>query len=235
MRSLTRALGALFRAPKLDAACRTRLATWQRRARADLALAHRQARYVVVDVETTGLDLRRDAPIAIGAVGVCRGSIAFGDAFQVVLRQHAASLDANILIHGIGGETQLAGRDPTLAMLDFVEYAGASPLVAFRAEFDRPMLERAARDNLGVELRLPFIDLAFLLPALFRGTDCGSLDEWLAHFGGGVAARHDPLADAYATAQLLLIALAAADAVGMGNAQGLLAVQKAQRWLGRRT
>ena len=129
---------------------------------------------------------------------------------------------------------QLAGRDPALAMLEFVEYAGSSPLVAFRAEFDQSMLVRAARTYLGVALSVPFIDLAFLLPALFRKAECSSLDDWLAHFGREAAARHDPVADAYETAQLMLIALAAADAVGMESAQSLLAMQKAQRWLGKR-
>jgi DNA polymerase-3 subunit epsilon len=234
MRFPGRSLAARFRAPKVDASLRDRLAVWQRRARADLSLAHRETRYVVVDVETTGLDLRRDTPIAIGAVGVGGGTITLDDAYAVVLRQPAASADANILIHGIGGESQLGGRDPALAMLEFVEFAGSSPLVAFRAEFDEAMLARAARDILGADLALPFIDLAFLLPALFRGTECGSLDDWLEHFGGDVASRHDPLADAYATAQLLLVALAAADAVGMGSARRLLAMQKAQRWLGTR-
>ena len=178
--------------------------------------------------------MRRDAPIAIGAVGIDGQAIAFDDAYEVVLKQAAASADANILIHGIGGQTQLAGRDPGLAMLEFVEYAGSSPLVAFRAEFDREVLARAARKLLGVELALPFIDLAFLLPALYRGADCTSLEDWLAYFGREPIARHDPVEDAYETAQLMLIALAAADAVGMDSAQSLLAMQKAQRWLGRR-
>ena len=213
---------------------RERLSAWQRLPRADLSLPHRHARYVVVDVETTGLDMRRDVPIAIGAFGFRDNAIVFGDAYEVVLKQSAASADANILIHGIGGQMQLAGRDPALAMLEFVEYAGSSPLVAFRAEFDQAMLVRAARTYLGVALGVPFIDLAFLLPALFRGAECSSLDDWLAHFGREAAARHVPVADAYETAQLMLIALAAADAVGMESAQSLLAMQKAQRWLGRR-
>ena len=96
--------------------------------------------------------MRRDLPIAIGAVGFRDNAITFGDAYEVVLKQSAASADANILIHGIGGQMQLAGRDPALAMLEFVEYAGSSPLVAFRAEFDQSMLVRAARTYLGVAL-----------------------------------------------------------------------------------
>jgi len=234
MRIVPRSIAALWRSPNVDGAMRERLSAWQRLPRADLSLPHRRARYVVVDVETTGLDMRRDLPIAIGAVGFRDNAIAFDDAYEVVLKQSAASADANILIHGIGGQMQLAGRDPALAMLEFVEYAGASPLVAFRAEFDQAMLVRAARTYLGAALGVPFIDLAFLLPALFRGAECSSLDDWLAHFGRAAAARHDPVADAYETAQLLLIALAAADAVGMETAQSLLAMQKAQRWLGKR-
>lgn len=234
MRTLAHALDALFRKPKVDDRLRNRLSAWQRRPRADLSLSHRRARYVVVDVETTGLDLRRDTPIAIGAVGVFDMAIAFDDAYQVVLRQATVSADANILIHGIGGETQLGGHDPALAMLEFVEFAGTSPLVAFRADFDQAMLARATREILGVELRLPFIDLAFLLPALFRGTQCGTLDDWLQHFGGAITVRHDPLADAFATAELLLVALTAAEGVGMGSGDRLLAMQKAQRWLGTR-
>lgn len=234
MQSLARTLVSLIRPSRLDARLHARLSAWQRRSAADLVLAHRAARYVVVDVETTGLDLRRDTPVAIGAVGVRGGVIALDDAFHVVLRQAQASSDANILIHGIGGEVQLGGRDPRLAMLDFVEYAGNSVLVAFRADFDRPMLERAMRDHLGADLTLPIVDLAFLLPALFRGAECGTLDDWLARFGGTIAVRHDPLADAYATAQLLLVALGAADSVGMNNARRLLEMQKAQRWLGTR-
>jgi len=234
MQILPRSIAALWRSPKVDGALRERLSAWQRLPRADLSLPHRHARYVVVDVETTGLDMRRDLPIAIGAVGFRDNAITFGDAYEVVLKQSSASADANILIHGIGGQMQLAGRDPALAMLEFVEYAGSSPLVAFRAEFDQSMLVRAAWTYLGVALKVPFIDLAFLLPALFRHAECSSLDDWLAHFGRAAPARHDPVADAYETAQLLLLALAAADAVGMASAQSLLAMQKAQRWLGKR-
>ena len=53
-----------------------------------------------------------------------------------------------------------------------------SPFVAFRAEFDQTMLERGMKDLFGVPVGFAWIDLAFLLPALFRGTECDSLDDW---------------------------------------------------------
>ena len=231
---LARSVDFLFGGPKVGGALGDRLAAWQRLPRAELDVPHAGVRYVVVDAETTGLDLHSDTLIALGAVGVQRGAIVLDDGFDAVLKQAQASTDANILIHGIGGATQLGGRDPAHALLDFLAYTGKAPLVAFRAEFDRVMLERAMRDVLGVPLGLPFVDLAVLLPALFQGTTCDSLDEWVAHFGGDIAVRHHALGDAYATAQLLLIALAAADAAGMESPAQLLAPQKAQRWLGTR-
>ena len=57
------------------------------------------------------------------------------------------------------------------------------------------------------------------------------LDDWLDHFGLGGAERHHAVADAFASAQLLQIALAAAQRHEMGNAAALVAMQKAQRWL----
>jgi DNA polymerase-3 subunit epsilon len=234
MSLIGRSIDWLMGGPKIGGVAEARLGAWRGRRPPDLGHPHARTRYVVVDVETTGLDLRRDTLVAVGAVGVARSRIAIGDAYSAVLRQAQASPHANILIHGIGGEAQLAGTDPVWALIEFLEWAGKSPLVAFRAEFDQTMLERGMKDLFGVPVGFAWIDLAFLLPALFRGTECDSLDDWTGHFGIAAGTRHDAVADAFATAQLFLIALQAADAVGMGSAGQLLEMQKAQRWLGTR-
>src|SRR5690242_1770124 len=100
-----------------------RIAAWRARPHPRLDRVHREQRYVVVDVETSGIDTRVDRLIAIGAVAVTHGRIDFGDAFACVLRQDVASSDANILIHGIGAQAQARGADPASALLDFLDYA----------------------------------------------------------------------------------------------------------------
>jgi DNA polymerase-3 subunit epsilon len=229
-----RSLEWLVGGPRVGGIAEARLGAWRARRPPDLGHPHARTRYVVVDVETTGLDMRHDHLLAVGAVGVKGGRIGISDAWSVVLRQAHASAEANILIHGIGGEAQLAGSDPVWSLIEFLEWAGKAPFVAFRAEFDRAMLERGMKDLFGIPISFTWIDLAFLLPALFRGRDCDSLDDWTAHFGLEAGARHDAVADAFATAQLFLIALHEADALGMGSPGQLLAMQKAQRWLGTR-
>ena len=189
----------------------------------------RAPRWVVVDCESGGLDPRRDPLLSIGAVAVREGRIDHADSFATVLRQDRASGPANILVHGIGAEAQMGGRDPDEALQDFARFAGGGPLAAFHAAFDRALLERAIP---GWKPR--WLDLAQLAPALFpaRARACRALDDWLAAFAIGHPARHDALADAYATAQLLLVLLAEADRQRLGRARDLFAVAGGRRWLG---
>jgi DNA polymerase III subunit epsilon len=195
---------------------------------------HRKSRYVTVGVETTGLDMRRDRVLSIGAVSVERGVIDLSRCFEVVLRQLESSSRDNILVHRIGGQRQLAGVDPAEALVRFLEYVGRAPLVAFRAEFDRTMLDRALKETLGVATQSAWIDLAKVLPALYPSNDCRTMDDWLTMMCIRKLARHDALADALATAQMMQVALHAAERVDMTCPQHLIEMQKAQHWLGKR-
>jgi DNA polymerase-3 subunit epsilon len=219
------------RKPPLTPAQRARLAAWQA-----LRAAHRdtpldESRLVVVDVESSGLNVRRDRLIAIGAVAVTKGRIRLDDAFERVLQQGAVSERGNILIHGIGATAQREGMAPADALLDFLDYLGASPLVAFHAAFDEAMLRRAMRDVLGVAFRQPFADLAHVVPALCHrpGARHRSLDDWLGFFRIGNYARHSALADAFATAELLLALRPALAARGMDSFSGLQRVEREHR------
>jgi DNA polymerase-3 subunit epsilon len=196
--------------------------------------SHKMNRYVTVDVETTGFDMAKDRVISIGAVAINHGRIDLADCFEVVLRQRASSATENILVHRIGGQQQLAGADPADALVGFLEYVRLSPLVAFRADFDRVMVERELESVLGLRTQSLWIDLAKLMPALFSDNECRTMDDWLTRFGITMIARHDALADAFATAQMLQVVLAAADRVGMDCPARLDEMQRAQHWLGKR-
>ncbi len=225
----------LHKPPVLDAEQRRRLAAWQALPEQDLTLPIDQARLVVVDVESTGLDIRRDQLIAIGAVAVEAGRIALADGFEVILRQEAASDRDNILVHGIGGQMQRAGRPPAQALLDFLDYLGKSPLVAYHAVFDETLIRRAMLRHLGLACRRPWLDLAYVMPALLpdRAASHKALDDWTALFGITNYARHSALADALATAQLLLAALPIARARKLADFKTLHMQEKAERWLKR--
>lgn len=170
-----------------------------------------EARWVVLDVESSGLDPRRDRLLAIAAIAVrmsgARPQIDLGDSFEVVLRQaeaRAAPDKANILLHGIGVGAQRAGIEPAQALRDFAAFAGDSPLVGFHAAFDRALIERACRLARAPVPRNRWLDLEPLAAVLQPEVKARALDEWMTHFGITCAVRHQAAADTLATAELML-------------------------------
>jgi DNA polymerase-3 subunit epsilon len=170
-----------------------------------------EGRWVVLDVESSGLDARRDRLLAIAAIAVYvrppRPLIVLGDSFEVVLRQPGVASPpdkANILLHGIGVGAQGAGTAPPPALSAFADFVGASPLIAFHAAFDRTLIQRTCRAELGRTLPNPWLDLEPLAAVLFPEVRARSLDEWMSRFDVRCAVRHQAAADTLATAELLL-------------------------------
>ncbi len=218
---------------RLSMAQQQRLAAWRALPRSDLTQTLASSRCVVVDVETSGLNLLDDRLISIGAVALVNGRIAMGDSYSVVLQQETVSERSNILVHGIGGNAQRAGIPAADALLGFLDYLGRDPLVAFHVSFDETMIRRALHDYLGLQFKHPWLDLAYLMPGLNPplGKIHRSLDDWVSAFGIRIDARHDALADALATAQLLQVAIVQADKKKAFTYAGLRDLEKAQRWV----
>jgi DNA polymerase-3 subunit epsilon len=168
------------------------------------------SRWLMVDVETSGLDAARDRLLAIAAIGLKvdweakRLAVVLADSFEVVLRQEAPSERANILLHGIGVQRQKEGVPAPQALGAFAAFAGSAPLLAFHAAFDEALIGRHARAALGGTLPNPWLDIEQLCGVTHPEVRARSLDEWMAHFGIRCAARHQAIADTLAECDLLL-------------------------------
>jgi len=197
------------------------------------------ARWVVVDVEASGLDASRDRLLAIAAIGVHvdwqakRLAVPLADSFEVLLRQEAADSRDDILVHGIGLQRQREGMPAAQALRAFEEFAAGAPLLAFHAAFDRTLIGRHARAVLGEPPSHRWVDIEQLCAASHPGTAARSLDEWMAHFGIRCAARHVAAADALAECDLLLRLWPklAPECAGWRDLERLAA---RHRWLARR-
>lgn len=226
--------GLLRLAPALDADLEQAASAYRKLQAPDLGQSLNSHRYVIVDVETSGLNPLKDSLISIGALAISDGLIRLDQSFEVVLRQEAPSDHGNILVHGIGGTTQISGRRPAEGLLDFLNFAGKGPLIGFHADFDRVVIARAVRKVLGLDLPNKWLDVAVLAPVLLgeRAPAAHTLDEWTKAFGIANYARHDAVADSLATAQLFQIILARAAQQGMASCADLVNVEKDRRWLG---
>ena len=204
-------------------------------------------RWVVLDVESSGLDARHDRLLAIAAIAVrvdidvqdARPRIDLADSFEVVLQQPQSAAEPdrqNILLHGIGVGAQHDGVQRQTALRAFLRYAAASPLIAFHAAFDRTLIERALQAE---GLQVPgngWLDLEPLAAVLKPKVQARSLDEWMAALSVTCAVRHQAAADTLAAAEVLLKLWPALQAE-LGRPTFELAVKLAaqRRWLAQGT
>jgi DNA polymerase-3 subunit epsilon len=168
-----------------------------------------QKRWVVLDVETSGLDPREDRLLAIAAVCIHLNEVQslkidIFDSFEAVLKQDLASDKDNILLHGIGAQAQMTGEDPQQVLRNFEQWVGDAPLLAFHAAFDESMIQRAYQYQLGYKLKNAWIDVEPLVSASYPEVKARSLDQWMGHLGIECAVRHQAAADTFATAELML-------------------------------
>lgn len=167
------------------------------------------ARLVVVDLETSGLNVQRDDILSIGAVAISHGVLHMADPFErTVFRPNHQPNDATVL-HEIAPSHVQAGQPVDQALSDFLNFAGTCVLFAFHAGFDQRMLTRSLARDLGYRLQHRFLDVAELAPMLFpeAAAQCSTLDDWQHYFQLTNSERHNASADAQTTAEMLLILL----------------------------
>ena len=197
---------------------RSALESWRQQPGADLHQPHFHTRYVVVDIATSGLDSERDALLGIAGLGLGRGGVIVpGDAFALDFPA-AEAVEPEVL------DRQLAA---------FLLFAGRGPLVTYQAPFVGGFLERLFEQRFGLRFQPEWIDLAWLLPDLFKERIDGlvPMDAWLEAFGIEVPGRRDALADSVAIARLLQVALARAAERGADTPGKLIDIERARRWL----
>ena len=188
-------------------------------------------RWVVVDVETTGLHTTVDELISIGGVAMFDGRVVPADSIEIIIKKTAASSRDNILVHGIGVQAQLSGTDPRDAMHEFINFVGPDPLIAFHAPFDRTFVVRAIKRYINLPFDNPWLDLAELAPVLYPTAGQHSLDEWLQRYGISLPSRHNAAADAFATALLVARLLPEAKRQGAGDYFAMQRLTRHARWL----
>lgn len=168
-------------------------------------------RWVVLDTETTGLNVRHDRLISIAAVAVhvaedlsC-ARICLADSFEAIIQQDGSqSSKQNILIHHIGVAAQSGGQALESVLAEFAQWVGDAPLFAYHAEFDAAMIRGAFKSAGLPPLPNRWTDVAPLTNCVVRDIPNAALDQRIAQFGLQCIARHDAAADTFVTAELLL-------------------------------
>jgi DNA polymerase III subunit epsilon len=161
--------------------------------------------WVTLDCETTGLDVRRDQIIAIGAVRIKGNRLLTSERLALLVRPQCALKVASMRVHRLRESDVAQGLAPEQAMRQLLDFIGSRPLVGYYLEFDVAMINREIRPLLGVRLPQPKIEVSAMyydfknrqLPAHQRG---GMIDLRFATMMSDLALplreAHDALNDA---------------------------------------
>ncbi len=208
------------------------------RRRIDTGVPLAEAELVVFDTELTGLDLKRDSIISIGAVRMRGGRIYPGRTFYRLLRPTAELKHQGVVVHGLRHADLEAAGEPQSVLADFLAFAGDAVLVGHFVHLDASFLHRALKTTFSAGLKSPSVDTVSIHdwlvdndPAFARHHRGISLKKDLftmaKRYGIAVATGHDALYDAYLTAQLLQRFLPFLDRSGVRRLKDLLSVGRA--------
>lgn len=114
--------------------------------------------FVSLDTELTGLDLRRDAIVSIGAVRIEGLQIITGNNFFSYVRPKRSMPKVSTLIHRITPDQIESAPELRKVMPDFVDFVGNALLVGHFIGLDMAFINRAARRLMGGHLRNPCLD-----------------------------------------------------------------------------
>ena len=193
------------------------VSAWLAQEAAGLESSHFLTRYVVVDIASDGMNPDSDRLTGIAAT---------------VVHQGIVSPEQSIYVDLTMPDEALQNRQ----MAAFLNFIGKSPLVSYHVAFVSAFLENLLKKRLGISFSARWVDLAWLLPAMFgeKSHKPMPLDDWLVAFGLDVGeGRRSPSENNMILARLLQMLVVRAHAKGVDSVEALIEESKASSHLRR--
>ena len=156
---------------------------------------------VVFDLETTGLDQRKNEIIEIGAVKVENGVVT--GTFNTFVKPKKPVEEEITAINHITNEMLTQAPSINRVLPAFLEFIGKLPLVAHNAEFDCSFIEVAC-SRFGLKFTNKYVDTLELAKEALPELRDHKLGTLCARFGVTNDAAHRALSDCKATQQILV-------------------------------
>jgi DNA polymerase III subunit epsilon len=183
----------------------------------DRAADYRQARFVALDLETTGLDSRRDEILSIGLVEFQAGRIDLATAAHYLVSPSRSIPESSAVIHHITDDAAARGRPLAEVLPTVLSRLSGSVLLGHHVRIEREFLDSACRRQYGIPLLIPIADTEALIRRWleqrnqpFTGRDL-RLHALRARYGLPRYKAHNALTDALAAAELFCAFVAKRD------------------------
>lgn len=118
--------------------------------------------WVALDCETTGLNVRTDEIISIGAVRIVGDRILTSERLELLIKPQGDVGADSICVHRLRKRDLADGVPVEQAVRSLLQFIGSRPLVGYYLEFDVAMLNRVLIPMLGIGLPQPKIEISAL-------------------------------------------------------------------------
>jgi DNA polymerase-3 subunit epsilon len=183
------------------------------------------AEFCVVDIETTGLDVKRDEIVAIACIPIRQGKIIVHEAYYTLVKSEKYSIDS-MKYHGISeGDLEKMPVFDEVAQEILRRTDGI--MVGHSIEFDYRFLKRHFR-KIGIKLKRQTVDVVRIEEWLARKTGNSApdftLNALMQKYGLKNYYRHNAFADAFFTAQIFQFELSEISRLGVNRVNKLLRI-----------
>ena len=118
--------------------------------------------WVALDCETTGLNVRTDEIIAIGAVRIEGSRILTSQRLELLVRPQGRVSADSVRVHRLRAQDVAQGLSADEAVMQLMHFIGSRPLVGYYLEFDLAMINRVLFPMLGMGLPQQRIEVSGL-------------------------------------------------------------------------
>ncbi|WP_457626811.1 3'-5' exonuclease [Persephonella sp.] len=173
--------------------------------------------FTCFDLETTGLDVKKDEIISIGAVQIKGLKVDLSTGFYTVVKPEKKPEKDTILIHGITPSQLEDAPSAEEVIPEFLEYIRGTVLVGYFVTFDIQILSRYTLKMYNLPVLNPYIDLIELYQEKLSRSyvpvekrKIKTLEELAEEYSVPVENRHNAFYDSLITA-LIFIAMVKKD------------------------
>lgn len=156
-------------------------------------MARKKIVEIVLDIETTGLDYKRERIVEFAAIRLENGKET--DRYETLINPQQHIRKSSMQIHGITEE--MVENEPLEEDVidDILNFIGDNTIVGHNVIFDYSFLNEASLRHKNKPLDNHRVDSQFLYKEVFPDEECPNLDNLSARFGLYVENRHRAMGD----------------------------------------
>lgn len=201
----------------------------------ELDLPVQEIKAVVLDTELTGLDLKRDAILSIGAIKMAGSRVEIGRTFyRLVTPPRMEARAQTAIVHEITPTEVMEKQAIGQVLSEFLDFCGGDILIGHHISLDLAFINRELKDTQNRTLENPALDTMSLIhwwrantpglgPEFFTAKKF-ELEEIAKQLGIQIQGTHKALMDVFVTTQVFQRLLPRLQALGIKTLGDLLRV-----------